>query len=176
MRRYCFLALFGLVSGSAFASPMLTLDLPLVNGVPTLSGTPGETVDVEATVTNDTADQSLMIVGDDPTVNGPYPAMVTDISLFDPNLGGTIGPGSTATGDLLSVTFSDVIGSVSEVDLTVQYQLSGDPNTYEFTIPSPAIEVDTIASTVPEPSSMDLLGLGLLCGAVLARRRQLLKR
>jgi PEP-CTERM motif len=175
MRRFCFLALFGLVSGSAFASPMLTIDLPLVGGIPTLSGTPGETLDVEATVTNDTSDQTLTITGDDPSVNGLSPVIVTAISLLDPNLGGTIAPGTTTTGNLLSVQFSDVIGSVTPVDVTVQYQLSGDLTTHEFTLVSPAFDVVTVASIAPEPSSTALLGLGL-CGAALARRRQLSRR
>ena len=172
VRPYCLLALFGLVSGSALANSSLTIDLPLVNGVPTLSGTPGQVVNLEATVTTDTA---LMITNVDVSQNTTEGDSVTvdpTVYLFDPNLGGTI-PVGTTTGDFLGITFADVAPSISDINLTVQYQLSGDPNTYEFTLASPAFVVDTVEQIAPEPSSTALLGLGL-CGAVILRRRQLL--
>lgn len=148
---------------------MLTLNLPLVGGVPTLTGTPGQTVNVEGTITSST---ELTITNIDYSVTTSEGDVVTvdpTVYLFDPNFGNPIPADTPTTGDLVGITFADIAPSISSVDLTIDYMLSGDVNTYTFT---PTFDVDTVEEIAPEPSTMALLALGL-CGTVILQRRKI---
>ena len=175
MKLCCFFVMLVGVSGSAWADSMLTIDLPLVNGVPTLTGRPGQTVNVQATITTDTPLMITNVNASENTTEGDDIIVDSSVYFFDPNIGDgvTINPGST-TGDLLGITFADIASSIADVvDLEVDYVLLSDNSTHTFTIPSPVFEVDTVEEMAPEPSTVTLFALGLTAAAIITRRRRL---
>jgi hypothetical protein len=166
-------ALLIVASSCAFADPILTIDLPLVNGVLTLSGTPGQTVNVQATITTDTPLMITEVDATAQTTEGDDVAIDESVVFFDPNFGNEIPAGTPTTGDLLGITFADIASSTADiVDLQVQYMLSGDQTVHILSVPGTAFEVDTVEEVAPEPSTVALLSFGV-AGLIFIQRRKL---
>jgi hypothetical protein len=189
VKQVCLLAFFSLMAVVASAST-LTIDLPLVNGVLTLSGTPGEVIVVNATITPD----SPLVLGDvsisESSTEGVFVGTDTSVYLFDPSNPfynaeadretdtpptSPVPLTSATTGALVTITFPDLPPfGIAEIDYSLPYGDSvSQPNQFNG-----FFDVDFEEAPTPEPGTSLLLAgaLGICVAARRLRPRWFLRR
>jgi hypothetical protein len=169
MRAVWLLGLVALFGGTA-AADSLTIDLPLVNGIPTLTGTAGQALVVNAIIGVDPADANLFLENlsiDETSVQGTgVVGYNTDVFFNYPTnpIAGILPAGNTE-GGLVTISFPTLDAeTITQVFYNVTYSASDTPFTGFFYV------VDEPPG-VPEPSTFALMGLALSVAAVFQRRR-----
>jgi hypothetical protein len=166
VRSAILVVILGFITGIAQADPILTINLPVINGIPTLAGAAGTTLTVYGTI--DTG-EPLILDSLDISVSSVSGDLATvDPSVyFDPaNPFFNTLPAGTTTGALVQVTFAADAPAITEVFYQLQYEGMVSPFAGFFYIATETPE-ELLA---PEPGSAVLLCIGL--ALALARQRR----
>ncbi len=111
------------------------------------------------------------LVGDNVTMVGTLPSTSTALTLFTGLTGNALSEGLAY--DVTSYSYTDSGGNVTVIGVGTMYLSTGDPTVYNFDLTAQGGSVGSFSLTAvsPEPSSLLLLGTGLLGLAFVAFRK-----